>query len=331
MKRLRQIVLLLCTFAPSSLRLAVWRMLGFKVGRHCRVSMFSVVVADEIEVGPGSVIEAFTLIFSPRLIRIGERSRIASFVRMIGWKGEVHVGPQTFIALGCLIDVTGDFHLGARSQIGPRSMLYTHGETGLIFNVRYPHRNGSIRIGEDCWVCMGCLVFPDVTIGDKVVILPGTTVHHDLPSGRTILPAARVYRMSQTRFLQETVTQAHQQDELRDLLHRFGATRTNSHIVETHDHVLTLEFPRQRRVHLLLSETGEWLADMETSKGSTVVWAMDRVKVPKNVTQFCFGELAVFGPWTRFAEQVAVFLCETGGAHFVFEGDHSRSNEHENQ
>src|SRR5580658_2875893 len=140
MKILREAILLAGTFLPSFLRLATWRIMGFKVGKGCHVSMLSIIVADSIELGPGAVIEALTLIYRPNLLYIGERGRIAGFVRIIGHEGTVHLKPQSFIGLGCLIDCTACFELGDRSQLGPRSTAYSHGGSQLLFNMRYPHR-----------------------------------------------------------------------------------------------------------------------------------------------------------------------------------------------
>src|SRR5262245_1704285 len=103
---LRRLALLLCTVLPSPLRLFVWRCFGFSVGRGAHVSMLSVVIADEIELGPGACIESLTLIYRPTSLVIGERSRIASFVRIIGF-GNVRIARQAFVGLGCLIDCSG--------------------------------------------------------------------------------------------------------------------------------------------------------------------------------------------------------------------------------
>ena len=119
MGRLKIIALLLCTFLPSGLRIAVWRMLGMRVGNGCRVSVGSIVVADRIKLDHGAVIEPLTFIYRPKVFEMGERARIAAFVRVVGY-GEVVIGPQSFVAMACMIDCTTEFRMGHRVALGPR-------------------------------------------------------------------------------------------------------------------------------------------------------------------------------------------------------------------
>jgi acetyltransferase-like isoleucine patch superfamily enzyme len=58
-----------------------------------------------------------------------------------------------------------------------KKTLYSHGATGLIYNAKYPH-----RIGADCRLGMGCIVQPQVTIGDRVIVMPGLVIRSDVAS-----------------------------------------------------------------------------------------------------------------------------------------------------
>ena len=131
---MKTFLLLVCTFFPSSLRLIVWRFFGFKVGNNVHVSIFSVVVADFINIGSGAAIDSLSFIYRPSNLIIGKRARVGSFIRIIGREGNVNLGSQSAIVMGCLIDSTGNFTLGSKSQIGPKTMIYTHGDSSLSFN-----------------------------------------------------------------------------------------------------------------------------------------------------------------------------------------------------
>ena len=89
---MKNLLLLICTFFPSYLRLAVWKTLGFQVGKKCHVSILSIVVADHIEIGYGSSIDSLTFIYKPSTLLIGDRARIGNFVRIIGGGGKVELG-----------------------------------------------------------------------------------------------------------------------------------------------------------------------------------------------------------------------------------------------
>jgi acetyltransferase-like isoleucine patch superfamily enzyme len=281
--------------------------------------MLSVVVADKIELGPGAVIETLTLVYRPEVLSMGERSRIASFVRIIGQRGRVNLKSQTFVGLGCLVDSTGDFALGARSQIGPRCTLYSHGATGLLYNCRFPHRVGRIAIGADSWLGMGCIVHPQVTIGDRVITLPGLVIRGDVPSDTALIPPATEYRMVPTSLLLVGVTDEVQQQKIEELFSRLAAANPEGVIDKADERVWRLQLPRRNFLYLIRDRSLR-ISNSEML-GNAVIWTLCHDAAVSGVPSFCFDKLIVTGPWTRFAEQMASFLCRKGGAHFVFESE----------
>ena len=80
---MKTFLLLICTFFPSNLRLLVWRLLGFKVSKRAHVSIFTVVVADFINIGSGAAIDSLSFIYRPSNLIIGKRARVGSFIRII--------------------------------------------------------------------------------------------------------------------------------------------------------------------------------------------------------------------------------------------------------
>ena len=111
---MKTFLLLTCTFFPSTLRLFIWKIIGFKVGKKTHVSILTVVVADFIDIGSGSSIDALSFIYRPSNLQIGKRVRVGSFVRIIGRGGEIII----FRSFTC---GRGRFH--GRTMILP--MLYT--------------------------------------------------------------------------------------------------------------------------------------------------------------------------------------------------------------
>lgn len=278
--------------------------------------MFSVVVANSIELGPGCVIDPLTLIFRPQVFRMGERSRIASFVRIIGWQGEILLAPQTFIAMACLIDTTGDVVVGARSQIGPRSILYTHGATGLIHNMRYPRRMGAIRIGEDVWIGMQTTIPPCVSIGNGVIVFPGLVVRQNIPDNKAVVPPSSEYRLLPTGRLLFEVTDEVRRQSVEQLFAEL-ANHYKFHDVRREGDIWTMATRAGRRLYLVRFPSARLNVE-NLPRHQVVVWALcSQMRIP-GVPTFCFPQLTVFGPHTPFAEQVANYLCVKCGAHFVF-------------
>jgi acetyltransferase-like isoleucine patch superfamily enzyme len=318
--RLKELIMALCTFAPSSLRLAAWRLLGHRVGPGCRVSPLSLIVADKIELGHGCVIEPFSLIYRPSHFRMGERSRIASFVRIIGY-GRVDLAEQTFIALGCLIEAARHvcFRVGARSEIGPRGTYYTHGRTALLFSVGYPQRTGDITIGEDCWLGMACIVYPQVQIGDRSMIMPGTVVTHRVKTGTWLLQMQQPTGRPIAFF--SSLPSSSDAEKLVFIQEMFQqlASRSRHARVDKTESAWILEFSRSRRLILCCNE--QKVDALDGTRHKTVVWRLHGAPTPGAPT-FRFDDLKIYGCWTPLAEELAAYLCDDCGVRFVFDSPH---------
>jgi acetyltransferase-like isoleucine patch superfamily enzyme len=309
-------ILLAATFLPSFLRVVLWRMLGFRIGRGCRIAPFSIIVAQDIHLGDGSVIAPFVFIYRPDLFEMGERSRIAGFVRIIGYRGKMILGPQTFIALGCLLDTTGNIEIGPRSQIGPRSMLYSHGECGLTFNMSYPRRTGTIRIGTDCWIAMGCLVGPALTIGDGVMLLPGMVVRQDIPSGTAILPPREEHRSAPARLFRALVSTADRQHFLEEILvdwHRRLGGR-----LDCNENEPLWKLATGRGTIWLTRPTVSTEDFRHLDEHRDVLWTLQLSGNEGQIPIFCFEHLQIYSVWSKFTNEIASVLSEDYGCYFVY-------------
>lgn len=317
MSKVKKIILLLCTVLPSSLRIAVLRLMKFKIGRGCRISIGSIVVAESIEIHSGAIIEPLVFIYCPKSFVMGERCRIAGFVRIIGY-GEVELKPQSFIALSCLIDCTTRFELGDRSAIGPRGTYYTHGATGLIFNKRYPHRNGPIKIGKDCWLGMGCIVYPNVTIGEGVVALPGMVISSNIDPNKALFPLQKPYQILPADFVRMSVTEEVQLAKMEEALLEYAATEKSSYLHKVKEDYWILTLRGNHRIILFRSQGIPKEVEAERPSNKTIIWCLHDFESNIQVSTFVFRNLTVKGGWTPFAERVANFLCEKAGFHFIF-------------
>ena len=313
MSSLKFFVLLACTALPSRLRVAVWRLLGMEVGVGCRVSIGSIVVAERINLDHGAVIKPLTVIFRPMSFEMGERARIASFVRIIGY-GKVAIGAQSLVALGCMIDCTSDFRTGARAGLGPRGTYYTHGSWQLIYNLGQKYRNGPIVIGSDTYLGMCAIVYPNVTIGDRCVISPGLAIRKDVAPGSWVAPLEEAHRTGPLERLQ--IDPAKRQAQLEADLKHLAAKHPASVLDDSQSNRWVLNL-RNGRIVLLRGEPEEALENLP--RNQTVVWRLAGGSDHPAVPTFRFGELRVLGGWTPFAERVAKTVCEEIGVHFIFE------------
>lgn len=86
---------------------------------------------------------------------------------------------------GCWINAAGGVTIGDRVLVGPRVMIHSANhrfgdpEVGIR---EQGHEMLAVTIGDDCWIAMGAMVLPGVTIGEGAVIGAGSVVAGDIPA-----------------------------------------------------------------------------------------------------------------------------------------------------
>ena len=297
----------------------IWRLFGFNIAKDAHVAAFTIVVADFIHMESGSSIDPLSFIYCPLKLELGVRARIGSFVKIIGWGGEVQLEKQSFIGLGCLIDSSGGFILGSRSQIGPRTMIYTHGASPLMFNMRFPSRNGPVTISNDVWIGMGCIIHPNVDIGRELIVFPGLTIRKSQPDFQSIVPLTSEFREFETERL---IMGGVSDDILLSRVKCFYNNLANSieAVVNRDEHsdlwlMSGLNIPS---VVLVLNSTDE--ANGVLAKlHDTVIWSLYNCEsVDPSNTVFCFVEWTIYGEKSAFTEKISDILMRTGGPHFIY-------------
>jgi maltose O-acetyltransferase len=112
--------------------------------------------------------------------------------------GRISLGEAVSFNHGCWINAAGGLTIGDRVLVGPRVMIHTA-------NHRFDDPDRGIReqghdmrpvvIGDDCWLAMGVMVLPGVTIGQGCVIGAGAVVTADVPDWSVVAGnPARVLR-----------------------------------------------------------------------------------------------------------------------------------------
>ena len=107
----------------------------------------------------------------------------------------VTIGPDTWVAQGCLFEGGGAIQIGANCQIGPRSLFITSHHAILPEGgVRLEPEYYPVKIGAECWLGARVTVLPGVTIAEKTVVAAGAVVAKDCGPGGVWagVPARRV-------------------------------------------------------------------------------------------------------------------------------------------
>ena len=118
-------------------------------------------------------------------LRIGEKTRISSFVKIKVINGFIRIGENCTINSFCFIDAEkGGVEIGDNVLIGPHVGI--HGSNynyesreNLIINQGIVSRG--IRIEDDVWIGSHSTILDGVTIGKGAVIGAGAVVTKDIP------------------------------------------------------------------------------------------------------------------------------------------------------
>lgn len=141
------------------------------------------------------------IIGNHRKLRIGEGSRIDSFVKLEIGRG-LYIGPRVHIASFCHIGVGGGFIYIAEGATCSSGVKIVSGSGALdapsMSAVETPDKQwanrGRVVIGKNAAVLTGAIISPNVRIGEGARIYPGAVVTKDVPPGEhwAGVPARRI-------------------------------------------------------------------------------------------------------------------------------------------
>lgn len=100
------------------------------------------------------------------------------------WGGKhIHFGNYVYVNFnGTFVDDT-HIYVGDYTMFGPNVVIATAGHPILPeLRERVYQYNAPVRVGRNCWLGVGVIVVPGVTIGDNTVVGAGSVVTKDLPA-----------------------------------------------------------------------------------------------------------------------------------------------------
>ena len=108
------------------------------------------------------------------------------YLDLIVWLNSefIELGNGVGFNYGCYINGFGGLTIGDHTMFGPYAMVHTANHE---IDPDKPlqdqgHIKKPISIGKECWIGMGAIILPGVTIGDGVIVGAGSVVTKDLPS-----------------------------------------------------------------------------------------------------------------------------------------------------
>jgi acetyltransferase-like isoleucine patch superfamily enzyme len=90
----------------------------------------------------------------------------------------LHIGRNSAIGRGCVLDARGGIKIGQNVNIGS----YSRFQPGkhVIDDPDFKSQRGSIAIGDRAWIAEGAIVVGNVTIGEGAVVAAGAVVTKDV-------------------------------------------------------------------------------------------------------------------------------------------------------
>ncbi len=113
---------------------------------------------------------------------------------VVGWKNiliGIDVSPGYMP--GCYIQALGTIEIGDYTRISANVGIISSNHD--VYNLA-EHQRSRIVIGRYCWLSMGCMILPDVTLGDFTIVGAGAVVTKSFPEGYCVIAGnpARVIR-----------------------------------------------------------------------------------------------------------------------------------------
>lgn len=197
---IKQIVLM--GFFPSFIKVFIYRLKGYKIGKNVSIGLGSVVIGKKVSIGDGTSIGFITVIrarevkidrfvkigsfnfLDTEIIEIGEDTRINEQVIIAGIKTPdsfFRIGKRGIIMEYSYVNPTKPIIMGDDCGIGGHCLLFTHG-SWLSQIDGFPVTFAPITFGDRVWLPWRVFIMPGVTIGSDVVIGANSLVSKSLPS-----------------------------------------------------------------------------------------------------------------------------------------------------
>ncbi|WP_299656584.1 acyltransferase [uncultured Jannaschia sp.] len=121
-----------------------------------------------------------------RLLTIGRKAQVGSFVKIKASDGPVTIGARTDIACGCWIGGHANgITIGDDCLLGPNVSIvgvnYRYDRVDQTMREQGHVSAGPITIGNNVWIGAGAIILDGARIGDGVIVSPNSIVSGTIP------------------------------------------------------------------------------------------------------------------------------------------------------
>jgi acetyltransferase-like isoleucine patch superfamily enzyme len=193
--------MLLIGFLPSFIKVFLYKIMGYKIGRassigfgsvivgkdvilgsHVKIGFMTVVRAKSVEIGRYTRIGSMCFIDTEKVV-IGEDTRINENVIAAGIRfpnSLLKIGSRSIVMEYCYLNPSYPLEIGDDTGIGGHCLLFTHGSWSPITD-GYPVTFAPIKLADKVWLPWRVFVMPGVEIGEGSVIGANSLVSKNVP------------------------------------------------------------------------------------------------------------------------------------------------------
>lgn len=109
---------------------------------------------------------------------------------MVEHTGILCIGYNCFFNHDCSINCLNNIKIGNDCIFGENVRIYDHNHKFNLSDGLFrsqPYTDGTVKIGNNCWIGSNVTILSNVTIGDNVVIAAGTVVAKSVPDNTLLM------------------------------------------------------------------------------------------------------------------------------------------------
>lgn len=100
----------------------------------------------------------------------------------VGNSGYLEVGDCLYMNWGASITALHKIQIGNHVLMGPNAMIFDHDHDYSSSNPGRTYKFGDVSIGDEVWLCAGCVITRATSIGNRSIIAANAVVCDDIPS-----------------------------------------------------------------------------------------------------------------------------------------------------
>lgn len=146
---------------------------------------------SHIEICASAVIREFVELRATRKsqLTLGEDVKLDRLVRIIATNNkDISIGSRCRIGLGSVLNGGGSIFVGEKTLISGyvylQTSMHEHKKESDIIDSGYSY--GDISIGEGAWIGAHAVIFPDVHLGDRVVVGSNAVVNQSFKTASLV-------------------------------------------------------------------------------------------------------------------------------------------------